>query len=249
MTHSKVSLSTQLRGIDLTGIVHGSMFFYNSVTGNFEMLTLADMDGVVGGSSSVDGNIPEYSGTSGALLIDSGVVAAGLAWYLIEDKNLTGGDAASFDFQSIPATYKALKIVVVARSDRASNNSDGVLLKMNNDGGNNYVGVIQWGGATPGWTQQNTAGAPTLCTYVGAATSTADWFSHTEITIPNYANTSIFKPWQARGMQLVASATNIWIYDGGGAWLSTSAISRVTIYPQLGSNFKQYSRATLYGLK
>lgn len=170
------------------------------------------------------------------------------SWVLIEDK-LLGADTPSFDFQSIPAIYKALKIVVVARSDRAASASDGALLKINNDTGNNYLGVIQWGGPSPGWVQQGTAGAPTLCVYVTAASSPASWFGHTEIIIPNYANTSIYKPWQARGTQPTTSGGTVWVYDAAGEWLSTSAISRVTIYPQTGSNFKQYSRAALYGMK
>jgi hypothetical protein len=169
-------------------------------------------------------------------------------WVLIEDKNLTGADAASFDFTSIPATYKSLKLIIDIRTDRAAN-SDGVKIKFNNDGGNNYLGQIQWGGATPGWTQQSAAGAPMIFTYASANTSTANWFSNAEITIPDYANTNKYKSWQSRGMQMVASGANTWIYDSAGIWQSTSAISRVALTPEVGTNFKQYSRAILYGLK
>ncbi len=163
---------------------------------------------------------------------------------IYEDDKLLASDG-TFDFTSIPATGNYIEIIFDARSDRASNNSDGAKIKFNNDGGNNYVGVIQWGSATPGWTQQNTAGAPTLFAYVGAATSTANWFSNSRIIIPNYISTSHFKSWQARGMQLVASGANVWIYDAAGSWLSTNEISRVTLYPETGTNFKAGSRATL----
>jgi hypothetical protein len=189
------------------------------------------------------------SGSSVANLLPDGIFQSRgypLAWSLIEDKNLAA-TTASFDFQNIPAIFKHLKIELYGRSGLAAATSDGVKMTMNNDSGNNYVGQIQWGGPSPGWTQQGTAGAPIEISYVGAANTPAGWFSNSEITIFNYANANAFKSFQARGMQLVASGGNVWVYDAAGAWLSNTAVNRVTIYLTAGS-FVQYSRATLYGL-
>lgn len=169
------------------------------------------------------------------------------SWVLIEDKNLTGGTAASFDFTSIPTTYKQLKLIVSARSDRAAYISDQVNLKYNNDTGNNYITRIQWAG---GNVEQNTAGGVYGVSYVTAASSPANWFSNFELTIPDYANTNKLKSWQSRGMQATTTgASALYIYDAMGMYLSTTAISRITLLPNAGTNFVQHSRASLYGLK
>jgi hypothetical protein len=170
------------------------------------------------------------------------------AWMLIEDKNL-GADAASFDFQSIPATFKHLKIEFVARSDRAAVTSDGAKIRFNNDTGNNYIGMLQYDGQT-NKVEQATAAGPMIFTHISAASSPANYFCNAEVTIFNYADTNHNHTWQSRGMQIETnSAGKYWIYDSMGMYLSTTAISRVTITPAVGSNFKQFSRATLYGLK
>ena len=173
-------------------------------------------------------------------------VHKGGTWELINDINLTSGDQASFDFQSIPPTYKHLKILLSGRSTRAGQVFDSVTLKANNDTGNNYFGYIQFRG---GSSEQVSAGAPFALTYVAAASSPTNWQSNAEVTIFNYANTNVHKTWQSRGMDFENSAAGgLWIYDGGGIWASTSAINRITLTPSNG-NWKQYSRATLFGIK
>lgn len=168
-------------------------------------------------------------------------------WTLIEDINLSAADAASFDFQSIAITYKHLKILLDSRTDRAAA-GDSVKMILNNDTGNNYVGWIQWDGTT-GKTEYNTARAPFEFVYTTGNTAPANYFNNSEITLFDYANTNKYHSWQARGMQLAGTGTGVsFIYDAMGLYLSTTAISRITLLPVAGSNFKQYSRATLYGL-
>ena len=165
---------------------------------------------------------------------------------LIEDKNLTTGAAASFDFQNIPNTYSHLKIELVGRSTYNGAYMN-FFMKFNNDAGNKYIGMLQYGS---GRAEQYTAGSPNTCGYANAATSTANYFDSYEITIPNYASTHHYPTWQCRGSQfLAASAGNMWIYDAMGKYLDLSGISRITLYPGLGSSWAQWSRATLYGMK
>lgn len=173
----------------------------------------------------------------------------GIGWQLIEDK-LLGADTASFDFQNIPTTFKHLKILIQCRSDRASN-EDVVMIKLNNDSGNNYVGKIQWTNSSSvyGSTEQATAGGPVTITFCNANSATTGYRSNTEITLFDYANANAYKTFQGRGFEIATSGGNVYIYDAGGMYLSNTAISRVTIYPLYGTNFKQYSRATLFGMK
>lgn len=165
-------------------------------------------------------------------------------WTLLADQVLSVA-TANFDFGSIPSGYKHLKIEFVARSDIAAGN-DPVRIAFNGDLGNNYVGLVQWGA---GQQEQVAAGAPYRFTFIDGATSPANWFNNSEITIFDYANTTTYKSYQGRGMQTVTNAAGqFFIYDGMGIWLSLSAINQVTIYPNTGPNFVANSRATLYGL-
>lgn len=174
--------------------------------------------------------LKQFGGAAGLTMIDDQVLAA---------------SAASFSFVGIPATYKHLKIEFSARSDRAAG-SDAVKIAYNGDAGNNYVGLIQWGA---GQNEQAAAGAPFTFTFISAATSPANWFNNSEITIFDYANTVTYKSYQARGMQTVTNvAGNFYIYDGMGIWLSLAAINEISIYPNIGPNFVAGSRATLYGI-
>jgi hypothetical protein len=179
-------------------------------------------------------------------------VAAGAtvgAMVLIEDKNLSDADG-TFDFQSIPATYRHLKIIWSARSDRAGTDYDEFKVKINNNAGNNYVGISQYLTApgTVGQNKQVSAGAPCTNGYTTAGNSTANHPAGGEFTFFDYTNANFFKTFQYRGYQLNVIAGSMYLFDGGGTWLSASVINRITIVPGSGTNYKRYSRATLYGI-
>lgn len=171
-----------------------------------------------------------------------------LNWELIEDKQL-GSDTASFDFTSIPSGYKHLKLMVSARSTRSTGltTTDKVMLKFNNDTGSNYVARVQWSGGNE---EQNTAGGVYHLSYIDGSGSPSNWYSNFELTVFDYANTTTYKTWQSRGMQAATTgASQFYVFDGMGIYLSTSAISRITLTPNAGPNFKAYSRATLFGAR
>jgi hypothetical protein len=176
-----------------------------------------------------------------------------LAWYLIEDKNLTGADAASFDFTSIPATYKHLKLIMSVRSDLAGQSSQKFNLKVNNDGtAGNYFAMLTALYHNAAQFSEEFLGTtvPVPAGYALAATSPASGFAEYEFTFPDYANTNKLKDFQGRGGGRFTTGTgNFQMFDMIGQWASTSAIDRLTFTPAAASNFKQYSRATLYGLK
>lgn len=218
----------------------------NNVFEAFDPPLFGDVNGP-GGSTT--GNIPEFTNAGGKHIGDSGIYADAIGRILIARQYLDPADG-TFDFSGIPGIYQALEIDIEARSDRASASADGVLITMNNDTGNNYTGRLQWfnGSASLGHLEQVAAGAPVNCTFVNASTSPANWFSFTRIFIPSYRDTNKYKTWQARGEQSPLASGNHYIYDARGMWLSTSAITRVKLFPQTGTNFKRYSVASLYGV-
>jgi hypothetical protein len=173
------------------------------------------------------------------------------AWSLIEDK-LLGADTASFDFMSIPATFKSLKIVLSARTDRAAN-SDKINLKVNNDGtAGNYFCMVTALYHSGAQSSEEFLGStvPVPVGYALANTSPTSGFAEYEITFVDYANANKLKDFQVRGGGRFDTGTgNFQMFDGIGQWASTTAISQITLTPNLGTNFKQHSRATLYGLR
>lgn len=218
---------------------------YNDITASGRLLSLQNQDNEIFGVNG-DGTVTIPSGQTYNVGGSPHTHAESGAWTLIEDKLLASADAASFDFQSIPATYKHLIIFFSARSDRAGADNDGVKIKINNDTGNTYLGRIQW---TGGSAEQTSAGGPFWISYITAADSPANYFSNSIITLFDYANAVTYKSIQGRGDDIEnTGAGQQFIYDATNKWLSTSAISRITIYPVTGSNFKRYSRATLYGM-
>jgi hypothetical protein len=172
--------------------------------------------------------------------------AASGSWELIEDKYLSAADAASFDFTSIPAIYKQLKILLATRTSSVGSEG-GIMMKFQNDAGNYYMGSLQWMENTTVGTLRFAAGqAPFTISYTVGNTATAGCFGNTEILILNY-NAPVNTSWQVRGTE--EHSVYQYVYDGAGQYLKTDTIDRITLYPASGMNWKRYSRATLYGLK
>lgn len=173
----------------------------------------------------------------------------GSGMYSIISDTILLASAANFDITGIPATYRSLKLIATLRSDRAAVYTDSVKLKINNDGGNNYFGFLEWGPPAAGSSEQVAAGGPYFVHYTCAASTPASWFSNLDILLPDYANTVTYKSWLSVGGSPNRNAAGqIFIYRGTGLWTSTAAINRITIYPTTGPNFITGSRCTLYGI-
>lgn len=189
--------------------------------------------------------------TTGHNYTINGSPIGGGNYVLIEAKDMNGGDAASFDFTSIPATYRALKLIVQVRSDRAAN-SDKINIKINNDGtASHYQGYIASLKHNAGYNTEEFLGTtvPMPVGYATGANSPASTFAEYEYTFTNYANTNMNKDWQGRGGGRFNTTTgNIQMFDSVGHWISTTAINQITFTVNLGTNFKQYSTAYLYGI-
>lgn len=173
----------------------------------------------------------------------------------IEDKasTLNAGAVASIDFTGIPATYKTLELELLLRTDRAANTSDKFNLKINNDGtAANYQGMLTSIYHSGQQASEEFLGtnSPMPIGYATAVTAPASTFAHYIVTFPQYANTNIRKDFQVRGGGRFNTTTgNLQMFDGIGHWISTAAINRLTLTPNLGTNFVQYCCAILRGYK
>lgn len=168
---------------------------------------------------------------------------------LIEDANASGGAVASFDFTTIPATYKHLRLICSLRSDNAAT-SDTMRIRFNNVSTNTYYSlyyIISHNASLT--TAEYLAAAEIVMTGTCGDTSPADTFVPADIYIPNYTSANINKiAYVSAGTFFNTTTGNIAIRNGLGVSDNTPAISRITIYPGTGANWKQYSRISLYGM-
>lgn len=163
---------------------------------------------------------------------------------LISSVTVGSGGAASIDFTSIPSTYTDLCVKWSVKTNRASAQSDGVVLKLN--------------GVTTSFTYRNvygqgsSPGSVTDAAFYGgatASTATASTFSNCELYIPNYAG-STYKSISADATQENNGGANTaWMSFTATLWSNTAAITSVGLLPWLGTSFDQYSTAYLYGVK
>jgi len=152
------------------------------------------------------------------------------------------GGAANIEFTSIPSTYTDVIAFFSVRTDRAANSSDPILLYPNASSSNLTNRYIQ--GSDP---QASSASVTTgRVGITPASTATSSTFGNFAIYFPNYAG-STNKSFSADSVS-ENNATEAYTLLGANLWSSSTAISSIRIVSQTGSNFVQYSTATLYGI-
>lgn len=153
-------------------------------------------------------------------------------------------DGQGFDFQSIPATYTDLRLVVSSRGTFASQSFGGAA-RVNNDSGTNYSYTRLFSDGTAQSqreTNQNTIGIGEL----PAANATAGIFGQTILDFINYSNTTTYKTILVRTSCIV---TTSYTFTYVNLWRSTSAINRIVFGQSSIADLKAGSTATLYGIK
>lgn len=160
---------------------------------------------------------------------------------LISSKTVGSGGAASIDFTGIPQTgFTDLLIVVSGRSNRSAT-EDGLLISIN--------------GSTANFTSRALRGSGSAATSITgtralgdipAASATSNTFANQSIYIPNYAG-STSKSFSVDSVS-ENNATSAWQYAVAGLWSNTSAITSISLTPEVGSALVQHSTASLYGV-
>lgn len=178
--------------------------------------------------------------------LQSGVASAPLISDFESIATITAGSAVpNIQFSDIPQTYTHLQIRGVARDTLASG-MHSILLRFNGDSGNNYTyhGLIGDGAsATSGALSSAAYQYPAL---LPGTSNTANAFSGTVIDILDYRNTNKHKVTRTiSGMDSNGSG-NVGLFSG--VWLSTSAITSITLFPAVSNNFVQNTSFALYGL-
>jgi hypothetical protein len=157
------------------------------------------------------------------------------------------GGASGIDFTSIPATYTDLCVKVSGRSNEAVTATN-LFFRVNSSSTAVY-GYRYIYGNPPGGNGVSGSGSSQGEIYAGVmsgASATASTFGSTEIYIPNYAGNSN-KSFSIESLS-ETNATAAFAFLTAGVWANTSPITAVNILPSSGTNFVQYSTATLYGI-
>jgi hypothetical protein len=152
-----------------------------------------------------------------------------------------GGGSATITFSSIPATYTHLQIRYINTTSTVNQN---LIFRFNSDTGSNYAWHRLLG---TGAAVSADATAPST-NYIGIGRSGYDAtsFAAGVFDLLDYTNTNKYKT--ARSLYGTDANGNGFIFLGSGLWLSTSAVSTITI-ESVSGNFNQYSQFALYGIK
>lgn len=152
----------------------------------------------------------------------------------ISTTTVGAGGSSSVTFSSIPATYQHLQIRMINRGGSSGN------IQMNSDTGTNYARHYMGGNGT-----SVASGGNASATYIDIIdnVTTTSLFSINIIDFLDYANTNKLKT-----VRNIAGAAGNFADIYSGIWMSTSAITSITIN-SAGGNFAQYSTFALYGIK
>lgn len=168
------------------------------------------------------------------------------ATWLIQRTTLAS-DTATITFSSIPSTYKHLQIRILGRSTRAAANAN-MRIQINSDTGTNYSFHELYG---TGASVAASGSASQIQTDVGRAPGTSitdtNIFGVAIVDILDYASTSKNKTVRSfYGYDSNSTSGEVGLRSG--AWLSTSAVTSISLFPASTTNWLTKTTIALYGI-
>jgi len=181
------------------------------------------------------------------IIASSKAVAVPNSYESISTVTVGGGGSASVSFTSIPATYTHLQIRAIVKSNGGQDSLD---LTFNGDtGSSQYTYHSLYGNGSSAGTDVSRprANIPTDITMV--ASSDTSMFSAGVLDILDYANVNKYKTTRVlSGFNTNGSANGTAVFLSSGLWMSTSAVTSITLTGR-ATNIGQYSSFALYGIK
>lgn len=182
-----------------------------------------------------------------------GVGVAGSDFESIATVTVGAGGSSTISFSSIPSTYKHLQIRGLCQSNRGTYAIDDLKLNINSDTGANYTYHALVGSGSAASASGSSAGLSYW--YIDSsstATAAGSIFGAIVLDILDYANTSKNKTMRMlQGYDLNGTIASNYgtIKLQSSVWLSTSAITSISLAPIAGTAFNQNSHFALYGIK
>lgn len=157
------------------------------------------------------------------------------------------GGQSTVSFTSIPSTYKHLQIRSMSKTNTTATSNTGWILRFNSDTGANYAWHQIYANGSVTNPQSATSTDKIYVAYIAANVSSTNMFGGTILDVLDYASTTKAKTIKAlSGTDRNGSGL---INLDGGAWFSTSAVTRIDLTDWEGGNFMEYSHFALYGIK
>ncbi len=165
-------------------------------------------------------------------------------YQLIASTEIGAGGVASFNFNSIPQTYRDIQLFSSARVT-ATSRTDGKFIF--NSVTSAYQYIFYEGYATNILYTSQSNGTAQVAVLMNQSDATANYFSTSIQYISNYTNTG-YKQHIFRQCDPFNSASDFYIQAGAGQMTGGSAgITSLTISANVG-NIAQYSKFHLYGI-
>lgn len=178
---------------------------------------------------------------------------ATLAYDSIATVTVGAGGQNTISFTSIPQTYKHLQIRGIAKNNQsaAGYGSSTITASFNSDTTyTNYYGhqLNGNGSSVNAYTNQASGYYGEIGMAAWGNSTQTNMFSAFVADILDYTNTSKYKTIKYLAGKDANGGGDVNL--GSGLWMSTSAITSITLYNYLTSlNFSQYSSFALYGIK
>lgn len=153
------------------------------------------------------------------------------------------GGAATINFTSIPSTYTDLCVELSLRDGTAAQSVNANII-FNNNGSAIYSARRLYASGSGAGSDSYSGLTSMPGIWVNSATSTSNTFANIMIYIPNYSGSSN----KSISIDSVTENNATTAFSGltAGLFASTTAITDINF--STGSNFVQYSTATLYGI-
>jgi hypothetical protein len=165
---------------------------------------------------------------------------------LIASVTVGSGGAANMQFLSIPSTFTDLKVVISARTNRASAvDSIGYYFNGDTTAARYSSKVLFCTGSGVGSNSPSPVNDEAM--FVSGNSATANTFGNTDLYIANYAgSTQKSSSIDSTGEN---NATTARMNIAATLYNQTTAISSITIIPITGTLLQEFSTAYLYGVK
>ena len=193
-------------------------------------------------SAPTNGDVVTASVSGGNVLLQDGG-APGMTRIA---QQVLGSPAATVTFSSIPGTFTNLRLVATLRSDTALATTSSAI-QFNGDTGANYDLTYLLGSNATVSTSSSTGNTSAFSSNIPAASGTANVAGAVTWEVFNYAGTTFDKTTNVVGYLPQASTSTQQIITSGNVWLSTAAITSMTVLCGAG-NFVAGSTFTLYGM-
>jgi len=171
------------------------------------------------------------------------------AYDSIATATIANTTTTTITFSSIPSTYTHLQLRYIIRTDRGDDYQDALGMRFNSDTGTNYYRhrfeTENAGGAVAG----ANSGTDTQYHFIGAsALASSNVFASGIVDIIDYANTSKNKTTRSLNGYIHTASYSLMGVESS-VWVNTSAINRIDIKPNYGTNYAVGSTIALYGIK